>query len=206
LVVGTSDAIRIVAAGTEQVRTLFNLGPELEPLSSEEIIQLLTRRYRALRANPKRPVRAPVENQAVTAVYSIFHGDLRGTLAALDSATHELLGYAGNSPRAPLTFQDLRSVLPGIYAERVRLLLSPDCAESLRTIVVAMRKHRTDSFTRREVRDWLGIGHAKMSRLVGELVRNGFAIESGKERTEGAKRPTSRYALTGVTHLAFRNF
>lgn len=206
LLVGTTEAIRIVAGGTEQVRTVFNFGGELDPLSTEEVLHLLTRRYRALRANAKQPIRAPVTNEAVTALYSIFHGDLRGTLAALDAAAHELLGYTGHSPRASLTFDDLRSVLPGIYAERVRSLLTPEGGESLRSIVAALRKRRSDTFTRREAREWLSVGQATISRFVLELVRNGFAIETGKERTEGSKRPTSRYALTGAARIAFGNF
>lgn len=206
LLVGTTQAIRSVAGAAEQVRTVFNFAPELEPLTAEELIHLLTRRYRALRADAKRPARAPVADVAVVTLYRVFHGDLRGTLAALDSASHELLGYAGDSPRAPLTFDDLRSVLPGLYAERVRSLLSPEAGDSLKTIAVTLRKSRMESFSRRDAQEWLSVGQATASRLVSELASNGFAIESGKERTEGAKRPTSRYALTGAARLAFGDF
>lgn len=206
LLVGTTDAVRIVAGGTEQVRTVFNFGGELDPLEPQEVLELLTRRYHALRANPKLPPRAPVSSDAVMALYGLFRGDLRGAMAALDGAAHELLGYVGESPRAPLTIEDLRSVLPGIYAERVRSFLGTEGAEALRSTVAAMRKHRGDTFTRRELREWLGVGHATVSRFVGELVRNGFAAEAGKERTGGSKRPTARYRLTGAARLAFGNF
>jgi hypothetical protein len=206
LLVGTADAVRIVAAGTEQVRTVFNFGGELEPLGPEDLLELLTRRYQALRANLKMPVRPPVAPEAVVTLYGLFRGDLRGTLAALDEAAHELLGYVGESPRASLTFDDLRSVLPGIYAERVRSLLSNEGAEALRSTVATLRKDRKETFTRRELRDWLGVGQATVSRFVGELVRNGFAVEARKERVEGSKRPTAYYSLTGAARLAFGEF
>jgi hypothetical protein len=206
LLVGTTDAVRIVAAGTEQVRTVFNFSGELEPLDPQDVLELLTRRYHALRANSKRPARVPVTPEAVVALYGLFRGDLRGTLAALDSAAHELLGYVGESPRASLMFEDLRSVLPGIYAERVRSLLSNEGAEALRSTAAALRRHRRETFTRRELREWLEVGHATVSRFVGELVRNGFAVEAGKERIEGSKRPTAHYSLTGAARLAFGEF
>ena len=49
LLTGATEAIRLVAAGTEQVRTVFNFSPDLEPLTPQETIHLLTRRYDALR-------------------------------------------------------------------------------------------------------------------------------------------------------------
>lgn len=206
LLVGTTDAVRIVAGGTEQVRTVFNFGGELEPLDPQDVLELLTRRYHALRIDPKLSVRPPVAPEAVVALYGLFRGDLRGTLAALDGAAHELLGYVGEGPRAALAFEDLRSVLPGLYAERVRSLLSNEGAEALRSTATALRKHRRETFTRRELREWLGAGHATVSRFVGELVRNGFAVEAGKERIEGSKRPTAHYSLTGAARLAFGDF
>lgn len=68
----------------------------------------------------------------------------------------------------------------------MRSLLSTEAGESLRNLVSSLHQRRSETFTRLKVHEWLGIGQATVSRLVGELVRNGFAIEIGKERSEGA--------------------
>jgi hypothetical protein len=39
LLVGTTDAVRIVAGGTEQVRTVFNFSGELEPLDPQDVLE-----------------------------------------------------------------------------------------------------------------------------------------------------------------------
>ena len=48
------------------------------------------------------------------------------------------------------------------------------------------------------------IGH--VSAEDGAMWAPGFAVESGKERTEGSKRPTSRYTLTGAAPHRLREF
>jgi len=106
--------VRAVVDSHPQLRSVFSLTLALEPLKPAELLRLLERRYTALAADSHKPTRAPVAARAVQALYALFHGDLRGTFAALDEAAHGLLGY-GKRPDAPLTLTDIQPFLRRRY-------------------------------------------------------------------------------------------
>jgi len=95
-----------------------------------ELLQLLDRRYQALALDTSKVVRAPVTPRAVQSLYTLFHGDLRGTLAALDEGAHGLLGY-GKKPDASLTLADLQAFLQHRYEADALARLTATQAKAL---------------------------------------------------------------------------
>ncbi|MGH8297628.1 MAG: hypothetical protein ACRETZ_19325, partial [Steroidobacteraceae bacterium] len=111
LLVGTDEAVRTVIDAQPQLATVFHTPPALSPLTREEFLELLMRRYAALRIEENRPARPPVEPEASSALYQLFDGDLRGALAGLDQATGEMLGFGSGGPEAPLALGDMMPFL-----------------------------------------------------------------------------------------------
>lgn len=200
LVIGTAGALGSVIDSHAQLRSVFSLTLALEPLMPAELLRLLDRRYRALALDPAAPVRPPVSPRAVTALYAMFNGDLRGTLAALDEAAHGVLGY-GRRPDATLTLADMQVFLRHRYEADARARLTASQAEVLQTLVARMGGKR---FSIKEAAAALGNERSRTARNISELQRAGYVLlldqrASGEERG----RPAALYELGGAARLAF---
>jgi hypothetical protein len=200
LIVGTEDAVRTVIDAQPQLATVFSTPPALAPLSEEELLELLRRRYAALRSDTSRPARAPVEPGAVTALYRLFDGDLRGTFTALDEATGELLGIASGGPEAPLTLEDMAPFLVRWYSQRAVERLGQTTASTLQKLV---RRYADNPFTLRSIRDEVlkTRNNAITRRFIEELLRYGYITEH-PERLHSGGRPATQYAVAGAARLA----
>lgn len=200
LVVGTSGALSSVVDSHAQLRSVFSLTLALEPLKPAELLRLLERRYNALALDPRKPVWPPVSPRAVTALYAIFNGDLRGTLAALDEAAHGVLGYS-KSPDATLTLADMQTFLRHRYEADARARLTGSQAEALQTLVERMGGKR---FSIKDVAAVLGIERSRAARVLAELQRAGYVLMLEKRAARDERgRPAALYELGGAARLAF---
>ncbi len=200
LVVGTDEAVRTVIDAQPQLATVFSTPPALAPLTRPQFLELLRRRYAALRIEESRPSRPPVAPEAASTLYEIFDGDLRGSLAALDEATGELLGFGAGGSDAPLTLSDMMPFLIRAYAGRAEERLGKASVALLHKLA---RRHADKPFTLRAVRDEVmkGRNNAAARRLIEELMRFGYVTEH-PERLQSGGRPAGQYVIAGAAKLA----
>jgi hypothetical protein len=200
LVVGTEEAVRSVIDARPQLVSVFSTPPALAPLSEEELLELLRRRYQALRIDQNRPARPPVVPEAASTLYRLFDGDLRGSLAALDEATGELLGFGAGGTYAPLTLEDVMPFLVRWYSERTEERLGKQSASLLQKLA---KRYGGKPFTLRGLRDEVieTRNNAAARRLLEELLRFGYATEH-PERLQSGGRPAAQYRVAGAAKLA----
>ena len=199
LVVGTGDALSAAIDAHPQLRSVFSLTLALDPLKPGELLQLLDRRYQALALDTSKPVRPPVTPRAVQSLYTLFHGDLRGTLAALDEGAHGLLGY-GKKPDASLTLSDLQAFLQHRYEADALARLTATQAKALAALA---QRAKHGSFLIKDAAAIWKNERSRASRLVGELQRAGYVLPLERVAAEERGRPATPYVLSGSARLAF---
>jgi hypothetical protein len=196
LIVGTSDALSAAVDAHPQLRSVFSLTLALAPLKPAELLRLLEKRYRALAADAAQPVRAPVVPKAVQALYTLFHGDLRGTLAALDEAAHGLLGY-GQHPDAPLTLADIQPLLHRRYE-------ADASAAQAHALEILARKVKAKEFVVKDAAGMWKNERSRAARMLAELQRAGYVMTvEQRASSEERGRPATLYRLSGSALLAF---
>ena len=200
LIVGTEDAVRTVIDAQPQLATVFSTPPALAPLSEQELLELLRRRYAALRSQSSRPARPPVDPEAIIVLYGLFDGDLRGTFTALDEATGELLGVGAGGPEAPLTLEDMAPFLVRWYSQKAVECLGQATASTLHKLV---RRHADEPFTLRTARDEIlrTRNNAIARRFLEDLLRYGYITEH-PERLQSGGRPAIQYTIASAAKLA----
>lgn len=200
LVIGTDEAVRTVIDAQPQLATVFSTPPRLAPLTKPEFLELLRRRYAALRVEESHPARPPVEPGAASALYELFDGDLRGSLAALDEATGELLGFGSGGNDAPLTLGDMMPFLARWYARRAEERLGKSPVVLLQKLA---RRYAGKPFTLRSLRDEImkSRNNAAARRFLEELLRFGYVTEH-PERLQSGGRPAAQYVIAGAAKLA----
>jgi hypothetical protein len=200
LVVGTSSALRAVVDTHPQLRSVFSLTLALDPLKPSELTRLLERRYAALAADSDKPAHPPIAPRAVQALYTLFQGDLRGTLAALDEAAHGLLGY-GKRPDAALSLADMQPFLRRRYEADVRARLTRSQADDLEKIV---QRVRMDTFSVKDAAAAWKKERSRAARILAELHKTGYIISiEQRAATEERGRPATFYTVSGAALLAF---
>lgn len=208
LLVGTTDAIRKVVYSTDQVRTVVE-GPRfLPPLPLDDVFAMLARRYESLRDDPKQPVIPPVTDDVIRDIFTLFHGDLRGMMAALHTAAHELLSF-GRDATSPLTVSDVRAVLYERYREELNARLGADAD---RLAVLADHARSGKMFTQKDAERWWEVSQTETSRTIGALMTAGYVVEVvDHPAQDNAVRPqrvsrgrrAALYALSGAARLVF---
>ena len=200
LVVGTSSALRAVVDTHSQLRSVFSLTLALDPLKPSELTRLLDRRYAALAADSGKPARPPIATRAVQSLYTLFQGDLRGTLAALDEAAHGLLGYS-KRPDASLSLADMQPFLRRRYEADVRARLTPSQADDLEKIV---RKVGMEPFSVKDALTAWKKERSRAARILAELHKTGYVASVEHPVTaEERGRPAAFYTISGAALLAF---
>ena len=201
LLVGTDDAVRAVVAAQEQLRSVFHNPGSLAPLTEPELDELLVARYDHLRLSPDRPWLAPVEPDAVHALYRLFRGNLRGTLHALNEAAKVLVGH-GSSPTDPMTAETMRPVLAVIYAQK---MIADLTAAELAFVKAMVERGVHSSVTQAEVTKALGTTQKTTSETFSALRRKGYLAEADAPRvSRGPGRPAQLYDLTAAPLIACR--
>jgi len=174
-----------------QVRSIFQVDIQLDPLSLAELKQLLERRYEHLRIDGAELV-VPIEDELVTSVHELFAGDLRGALAALEEACFRALGLTGLQP-LDLT-QALRHLRP-FYQQRLSEDLSTTELEHLRRIAATGQRE----FRQADVLDVVDLSAGRVSKLFAALARASAIV---LVRTDGRSR---YYALSGRARIALED-
>jgi len=199
LIVGTGDALSAVVDAHAQLRSIFSLALALEPLKPNQLLQLLERRYRALALDAAKSTHDPVAPKAVHALYALFHGDLRGTLAALDEAAHGLLGY-GKRPDASLTLKDIQPFLHHRYEADARARLTRTQIDALALLA---RRAKPAGFSVKDAAAIWKNERSRAARIIAELQKAGYVIPLERISSEERGRPATAYALSGSALLAF---
>ncbi len=192
LLVGPPEAIRPVMSAHPQLRSVFAVPHPLPPLTTDEVHALLAGRYSYLRADSQCEVRAPVEHRAVSALYPIFHGDLRNFLRALELACAERLGYA-RVPDAALGLQEIHEALAPLYRAEAEANLS----ETLFGYLEDLAASGAASFAQADLVERWSISQPAVSGILSQLQRAGYIRAVGRQ----ARRIT--YTLTAGALLAF---
>ncbi|MBA2669435.1 MAG: ATP-binding protein [Gemmatimonadetes bacterium] len=198
LFVGTESSVTAITSAA-QVRSVFT-SHILRPLDAVELERLLEKRYRHLRLDRKRKVHPPVERETLHALYGLFQGDLRGTLRALETAAMDLVGL-GETPSAPMTASDMRSVLLSRYHAELEQL-----SDSTREYLQLMSEAGDvgHGFTQQDLMSIWGIGQSAVSSFLSDLIRAGYVIPAERVPTGGPGRPRQLYRLGGPALLVFR--
>lgn len=204
VVVGTTDAVNTVVNTHAQVRTIFST-LLLEPLVLADVYRMLEARYEHLRLDPARPAVPPADGEAVARLYSLFRGDLRGLLKALDDGVAPLLGLAGTNPFPsthlpgapvrPLTIDELRPMLQRRYAAHLWSL-----PEQVRVEQLTRWGNQApeSSHTQKSLMKLWGVSQGAVSTGVSYLVRQGFVV--ALPRSGGGP---IQYVLSGVGRIIF---
>ncbi|HSH45994.1 MAG TPA: hypothetical protein VK966_09070 [Longimicrobiales bacterium] len=197
VLVGTPDAVSTVVNTHPQVRSIFTTVP-IAPLGTEHVHAMLAARYEYLRYHSRRPVIPPAESGAVELMYSLYRGDLRGMLKALEDGTSALLGLVpaadGGGPR-PMTGEDLRPVLKERYGRELDALPEQTRVEQLRAWAEADPEAVHTQQTLQEV--W-GIAQPSVSTALKYLIQQGLVVALPREG-----RQPIRYVLSGTSLLIF---
>jgi hypothetical protein len=195
LLVGTTEAVTTATMAHPQLRSVFTL-TILEPLPLADVQALLAARYRHLRLDPARPFAAPVAPAAVATLYPMFRGDLRGLFKALEEGANLLVGLAGTKPGAPLTMIELAPALQRRYQGLLVASLSTARLGQLRVWVSQLGVEATP--TQDELKRAWKVSQPGVSQALRDLASAGCVVALPKQ----VRGPT-RYALSGVTQLAF---
>ena len=192
VLVGTVTAIRGAVLTHPQVRSVFSV-LDLPPLSASEVLEVLRRRYGHLCRDVNRPWVAPVADDAVEALHTLFRGDLRGLLKALDDGVRPTIGLLERI--RPLTRDELTQNLRAVYARELSLALDALRVRQLTAwgTTDALREH-----TQRSLRQLWAVSQPAVSVALTQLIAGGFVVELPKD----AGGP-NRYALSGVSRVAF---
>jgi hypothetical protein len=190
IIAGTADAVQAALSET-QVRTTFSVIP-LPPMSLDELRAMLNARYEHLHRGGE-PLIPPVDDDAVTTIYTLYRGDLRGLLKALEDGVAPNIGLAGS--RRPLTFDEVRHALQQRYRDELDSLGEDVRAEQLTAW------GNTDpeaEQTQKTLADLWSLTQPAVSQALQWLTRRGYAMPLPRN---GSRQ--NRYVLTGVSRLIF---
>jgi hypothetical protein len=189
LLAATSGFQREVLAHYPQVLSIFPDALVLEPLSPEEVISLLEKRYRYLKI-PGRPLTPPVSEEAIRDLDGSFQGDLRGMLNSLNDACEALLGAARGRP---LALERITPALAPTYRSRLERDLTPSTFAHL----VAIARGAGPLFRQTDLTKLLGITAGRINQLFRDL-EPARAI-----RLVATQGRSKLYGLTGYARIAF---
>lgn len=110
LFVGTARIEEHIFRASDQVSGIIPFAIHLDPLSPDEVAELLERRYRHLQAGTH--VTYPIAPQDGATLYDRYHGQLRAFLSLLSNAAQR---YATFAPGTQLSIADVVSVMAPTY-------------------------------------------------------------------------------------------
>ncbi len=203
IVVGTHEAIRSAISTHAQVRSTFSIAP-LEPLPVNDVHALLEQRYSHMRRDAKAAVIPPIEKRAVTVLYDLFRGDLRGLLKATEDGVTPNIGLAPVPVRArqsgapsirPLTFAEVRPTLQQHYAEDLSSLSEENRVLQL---VAWGRRDSTAPHTQKSLGKLWKVSQPTVSQALTYLMQHGYVAPLPRKGAE-----PRQYLLTGLSRLIF---
>ena len=203
IVVGTHEAVRSAVLTHAQVRATFSVVP-LEPFPLNDVHAVLEHRYAHMRLDAKSAVIPPIEKRAITALYDLFRGDLRGLLKAMEDGVTPNIGLAPlptrtRRPRAPsirpLSFDEIRPTLQQQYAED---LASLNEEGRIAQLVAWGKRDATAQHTQKSLGALWKVSQPAVSQALTYLVRQGYVASLPRNGAE-----PRQYELTGLSRLIF---
>jgi hypothetical protein len=191
LLAGPTEAMQALIGRHAQLRSVFGVSRPLPPLSADEFQALLAQRYSFLRLRPDEPVHPPVDHHAAGVLYTLFQGDVRGTLRALEAGASEMIGYT-DPPGAAVTAEQLSSVLAPLMRAEADAVMS----DTLAGYFYALGEPDEEEFSQNDLKRAWRLSQAAVSDHVKELQRLGYV----RERRRAGRKVW--YALTGSGRLA----
>jgi DNA-binding transcriptional ArsR family regulator len=195
LLVGTGEAVTATCMAHPQLRSVVSLvGVEAMPVT--DVQALLAARYRHLVLDPAQPVLPPVAPRTVAQIYSLFRGDLRGLLKALEEGVSLLAGLVGKRAGAPIPLGALREALQQRYASLLAQAVGEARQRQLARWAESLGPRAAP--TQQILRGLWGISQPAVSQALAELGAAGYVVARPRRGLE----PTT-YALTGPSRLIF---
>ena len=158
-----------------------------------------------MRGQAKQPAIAPVEKRAVTQLYDLYLGDLRGLLKAMEDGVTPNIGLpplSAKSKRATLlpsirslSFEDLRPTLQQRYADDLVSLLKES---RVRRLVVWGKRDTAAQLTQESLAKLWGVSQPAVSGALTFLMRNRYVTQLPRKGTE-----SRGYLLTDASRLNF---
>jgi hypothetical protein len=198
VLVGTTDAVTTVVQTHQQVRNTVSI-LRLDPLSIADVHAMLAARYAHLQLDADRPALSPVEPAAVDVLNTLFQGDLRGLLKALEDGVEPLLGLSigdGGAMSQPVTIDALRITLQSRYAAELSAHVEPARFEQL---TMWGQQDPTRVHTQKSLKNlWKLKSQSGVSYAVTALVAQGYVVPLPRAGSDPIQ-----YVLSGVSRLIF---
>lgn len=186
--VGSSGVEETVFRRYDQVGGIFPAAVVLEPLSADEVAELLRRRYRHLSLGGASPV-PPVEPEVAARLYGLYMGDLRNFLRLLGDACAVALGIDGVHP---LSAKRIVNAAGPRYRNAIRRRIG-DADTTYLAVVTTSRAGR--EFFVAQAADATGLSPSAASRLLVRLREAGLVVQTGQEGKKVFYRPTGHAAV-----------
>ncbi|HEY9448826.1 MAG TPA: ATP-binding protein, partial [Gemmatimonadaceae bacterium] len=193
VLVGTAEAIASTVMAHQQVRSVFSI-TTLGSLPESDVQELLAERYRFLAIDPAVKVKPPVTKATVAELYSLFRGDLRGLLEALEEGVSALVGLVGKHPGAPIPLADLSEVLRARYSEIFTQTLSAVRQRQLQGWATKLGSTATP--TQEELATLWNVKQPAVSTALTSLAEAGYVVPLQRKGLE-----PGRYAFTGTSRI-----
>jgi len=196
VLVGTTDAVNDVVNTHAQVRNVFKAPLLLEPLSLTEVHELLRLRYDRWRQQPGQPAISPIEDGAIDRLFSVFQGDLRGLLKALDDGVEECIGLArstGHVPVPPVGSMELTRALQVRYGAVMQTEL-----EDARTIQLTqwINAAAAGLKTQKDLMELWDLKQGTVSTALNHLIAAGYVLPHSRQGNQPIQ-----YSLAGKSRL-----
>ena len=194
IIVGPTSAIQTAINRHSQIRNIFSHTINLKELALPDVHKLLENRYNALRNDPNRPFRKPIEDSAVEYLYKFFHGDLRELLNNLNDGIETLLLNLTNTESLPIDLNSLLSVLKTQNLEELEDTLD---SKNLERILNWANKNPELTQTQDDLSKIWNIGQGQVSKII-----NNILIPTGFLKALPRDERNIPYALTNKARLA----
>ncbi|HEX2207002.1 MAG TPA: helix-turn-helix domain-containing protein [Longimicrobium sp.] len=187
LFVGAAGVEETVFRRYDQVGGIFPAAVVLDPLSAEEVAELLRRRYAHLSLGTT--VVPPVEPEVAARLYSLYLGDLRNFLRLLGDACAAALGIDGVHP---LSAERIIHAAAPRYLNAIRRRIGdPDTTH----LLVIARERGGGEFFVAQAADATGLSQSAASRLLARLREAGLVVQTRQEGKKVFYRPTGHAAV-----------
>lgn len=192
LVVGTTVAVQATIGAHEQTRSIFLPShPPLEPLSENQFVAMLERRY-AFLARGERPLVRPVEDEAAAGIYRLFYGDLRGALRTLEQGCLILAGFTEGGSVRPLGYREIVDTLRPRYEAEMKAELTEAQGTRLRSLA----ETRAEGVTTGDLVGTWEVSRQRVRQILEDLERKGHVQRMGRSGR------SVLYSLTGTGRIA----
>jgi hypothetical protein len=193
LIDGTTDAIAAAITSHAQLRTVVRVVP-VPPAPIADVHALLAARYAHLSARSSTaPLLPPVEDSTVEALSSLYSGDLRGMLQALDDGVRPLLSET--IPARPLTFTELAPVLTDTYRD---LFAATSDEAVMRRLAIWGQQAPLATQTQATLATLWQVRQPTVSATLAALRARGYVVPAPR-----TGREPMAYALSGTSLLLF---